>query len=151
MGDFGYYGGFGLFGIGFAVMFVVVGAFIAFVIVMMITQFVRLGRQRAATAAANAAAPEVQAQVRVIGKRMENLGHTLDGGVPALPSRHTVAVHTGDGTIYQRNLVTFEQAGGARFELELPSDQFGLIAEGDLGTVTMKGTEFLGFARAIMR
>jgi hypothetical protein len=147
VGDFGFFGGFGLFGIVFAVMFVVVCAFIIFVIVMMATQVARMGRQRAA----NAAAPEVQAQARVIGKRVENLGQSMSGGMPALPSRHTVVVRMGDDTVYQRNLISFEQPGGERFEIEVPSDQYGLIAEGDSGTVTMKGTEFVAFAREIMR
>jgi Na+-transporting methylmalonyl-CoA/oxaloacetate decarboxylase gamma subunit len=145
--DFGPFGGFGLFGVGFTIVFVVICVFIVFMIVMMASQFVRMGRQRAA----NAAAPEVQAQVRVIGKRVENLGQSMSGGMPALPSRHTVVVRMGDDTVYQRNLISFEQSGGERFEIEVPSDQYGLIAEGDTGTVTMKGTEFVSFARAIMR
>lgn len=140
-------GGFGLFGIGFAIVFALILAFILAMIVMMVAQSVRMGRQRAA----NAAAPEVQAQVRVIGKRVENLGQSMSGGTPALPSRHTVVVRMGDDTVYQRHLVSFEQPGGERFELEVPSDQFGLIAEGDAGTVSMKGTEFVGFTREIMR
>ena len=141
------FGAFGAFGIGFTVVAVVISTFIAIVIVMMIVQFIRMGRQRAA----NAAAPEVQAQARVIGKRVENLGQSMSGGMPALPSRHTVVVRMGDDTVYQRNLVSFEQPGGERFEIEVPSEQFGLIAEGDTGTVTMKGTEFVAFAREIMR
>lgn len=142
-----FFGAFGAFGIVFGIGFVLVCAVIVFAIVMIATQFARMGRQNAA----NAAAPEVQAQVRVIGKRVENLGQSMAGGAPALPSRHTVVVRMGDDTMYQRNLVSFEQPGGERFEIEVPSDQFGLIAEGDTGTVTMKGTEFVSFARAIMR
>ncbi len=141
------FGAFGAFGVVFAVVFVLISAFIVFVIVMMVIQFVRMGRQRAA----NAAAPEVQAQAKVIGKRMENMGQSMSGGMLPLPSRHTVVVRMGDDTVYQRNLVSFEQPGGERFEIEVPADQFGLIAEGDTGTVTMKGTEFVAFAREVMR
>jgi hypothetical protein len=147
VGDFGPFGGFGLFGVGFVIVFALILAFIVVAFVMTGTQFARMGRQRAA----NAAAPEVQAQVRVIGKRVENLGQSMSGGMPALPSRHTVVVRMGDDTVYQRNLISFEQPGGERFEIEVPSDQFGLIAEGDTGTVTMKGTEFVAFSREIMR
>jgi hypothetical protein len=142
MGDW-IFGAFGVFGIVFAVLFAAAMGFIIFVMVMMVRQFVRVGRQQAA----NDAAPEVQAQVRVIGKRVETLG--VDSS--ALPSKHTMAVRMGDDTVYQRNLVAFEQAGGERFELEVPSAHYGLIAEGDTGVVTMKGTEFVGFGRQIMR
>jgi hypothetical protein len=44
---------------------------------------------------------------------------------------------------------TFELAGGERKELEIPDDQFGLLVEGDRGSLKHQGTRFLGFARRL--
>ncbi len=86
----------------------------------------------ARTTARNVAAPEVSAVARVVDKRIETSGG-------------------GDTPVRQQHFVSFEQPGGERFELELPAAEYGLLAAGDQGTVTMKGTRYLGFARELMR
>ncbi len=57
----------------------------------------------------------------------------------------------GDESVFQLYRITFEQAGGERFELSVPPAQYGLIVEGDSGTVTMKGGDLLAFNREVMR
>ena len=57
----------------------------------------------------------------------------------------------GETTVSQRHFVAFEQPSGERFELEVPASEYGLLVVGDRGTVNMKGTQYLGFAREIMR
>ncbi|WP_285769444.1 DUF2500 domain-containing protein [Peribacillus sp. SI8-4] len=42
---------------------------------------------------------------------------------------------------------TFEFEGGDRFEFRLSGEEFGMLAEGDSGTLTFQGTRYLGFAR----
>lgn len=43
--------------------------------------------------------------------------------------------------------VTFEFYDGSREEFQLKSKEYGLLAEGDRGTVYSKGRRFLGFDR----
>jgi hypothetical protein len=137
---------FGGMGIGMAIF--VVLFFMAFfgVIGLFIYRVASVGRAKAKMAAA----PEVQAQGRVVDKRVETLspGHT---GVAELGSPNVVEVPMGDGSAWQLYKVTFEQAGGERFELSVPPEQYGLIIEGDSGTVTMKGGDLLSFSRELLR
>lgn len=77
-------------------------------------------------------APEVSAAAAVVDKRLETSGG-------------------GERMITQSHYVAFEQADGTRFELEVPPGEYGLLVVGDRGTVTMKGSRYLGFAREILR
>ena len=43
--------------------------------------------------------------------------------------------------------VTFETENGSRFEMQLEGEQYGLLAEGDEGTLMHQGTRYLGFHR----
>jgi len=43
--------------------------------------------------------------------------------------------------------VTFEVESGDRMELHVPSKDFGLLAEGDIGKLTFQGTRFHKFER----
>lgn len=147
MGDgWGFFGLFGAMGIGMTIFIVLF--FIAFfaIIGVFIWRVAGVGRAKAQMAAA----PEVQAQGRVVDKRVETLspGHT---GVAELGSPNVVRVPMGDGSAWQLYKITFEQASGERFELSVPPEQYGLIVEGDSGTVTMKGGDLLSFNRELMR
>lgn len=42
---------------------------------------------------------------------------------------------------------TFQFESGDRLELQIPSDQFGYILEGDQGRLSFQGTRFLSFER----
>nr|WP_300148460.1 DUF2500 domain-containing protein [Propionicimonas sp.] len=112
----------------FAMMQGLVVVFFIAVVVMIVVGVVN----RARVAARDNAAPEVSAAARVLDRRIETTGG-------------------GDTTVSQRYFVSFEQPSGERFELEVPESEYGLLAVGDNGTVAMKGTRYLGFAREIMR
>lgn len=43
--------------------------------------------------------------------------------------------------------VTFAVESGDRMELEMPGEEYGLLAEGDEGMLRFQGTRFLGFER----
>jgi len=128
------------------VFMVVFFALFLAVIGLFIWRVASVGRARAQAAAA----PEVQAQARVVDKRVEMLGPG-NAGQSALGSKNIVRIPMGDDSAWQLYKVTFEQPGGERFELSVPADQYGLIAEGDSGTVTMKGPDLLSFNREVMR
>lgn len=80
----------------------------------------------AATAANNASSPVLSRSARVVAKRQHVWGH-----------EHT-------RTNYY---VTFEFEDGHREELELKPGEFGILAEGDHGTLHSQGTWFKGFDR----
>lgn len=48
---------------------------------------------------------------------------------------------------YTNYFVTFEVDSGDRIELCLPGEDYGLLIEGDLGSLTFQGTRFLSFER----
>lgn len=80
----------------------------------------------------NTASPEVSAVASIVDKR--------------------IATHGGrDTQIREEHFVTFQQSGGERFELGVPAREYGLLVVGDHGTVTMKGTRFVGFTRETLR
>jgi hypothetical protein len=117
---------------GFGMMFTLVPVFIMVVFAAVIVGIIVAVVKNAGRAAANNAAPEVSAVATVVDKRIETTGG-------------------GDMSVAQHHFVTFEQPGGERFELEAPAAEFGLLVVGDRGSVTMKGTQYLGFARELMR
>ena len=47
--------------------------------------------------------------------------------------------------------VTFEFESGDRSEFHVSGNEYGLIAEDDMGMLTFQGTRFLGFERKIMK
>ncbi|TVX88208.1 DUF2500 domain-containing protein [Paenibacillus agilis] len=79
----------------------------------------------------NNRAPQVSEVCKVIGKR-----DAVWGG-------------TGNSSVQQHHYVAFELRDGSRIELQVKSKEYGLIAEGDQGTVSYQGTRFLSFHREI--
>lgn len=125
----------------FVVMFVVVIGFF-------ITTAVLGVRRRAR----DNAAPEVTAVARIVDKRVEISGGGTTGSAGMLTADGSIGPSTSTSTpISRAHYVTFEQSGGERFELQVPADEYGLLVVGDTGSVTMKGTRYLGFARELLR
>lgn len=54
----------------------------------------------------------------------------------------------GSGRVSTSYYVTFEVAGGGRMEFGMSGREYGLLAEGDPGTLTFQGTRYKGFARS---
>lgn len=117
---------------GFSLMFLIVLVFILGIVVFLVGAVVRAVVKRTKETARINDAPEVTAVASVVDKRIETTGG-------------------GESVVRQRHFVSFEQPGGERFELELPAAEFGLLVAGDRGSVTMKGTQYLAFAREVMR
>lgn len=72
-----------------------------------------------------------------------------------LVAKRTATVYRGGTTSdihhshYGRNYyyATFEFESGDRLEFELEGKEYGLLAEGDVGKLTFKGSRFLAFER----
>ena len=52
--------------------------------------------------------------------------------------------HSGNSTEYY---VTFELSNGSRKEFQVKGNDYGLIAEGDMGVIDFQGTRFHSFSR----
>jgi hypothetical protein len=130
----------------FVLFFIVVAALIIFTIVKSVGQKVK-----------NAQSPEVSAVAEIRDKRIElsGGGTSMIGTGMGGNDLNGIGVGTGFTTtsnpVHQRHYVTFEQADGTRFELEVPPSEYGLLSVGDRGSVSMKGTQYLGFSREVLR
>ncbi len=117
---------------GFEAGFVLFQTIFYVVLAVVIAGFVATIVKRASQRARDDSAPEVSARAAVVDKRI-----ATSGG--------------GERLVVQNHFISFEQPGGERFELEVPAGEYGLLVVGDRGTVSMKGSRYLGFAREILR
>ncbi len=117
---------------GFEGMFILVQMLFLVVFALVVIGIVVAITRGAAQRGRDNAAPEVSAAAAVVDKRIETSGG-------------------GETMVTQRHYVAFEQPGSERFELEVPAREYGLLVVGDRGTVTMRGSRYLGFAREILR
>lgn len=118
--------GFAAFEAMFTIMFVVViGMFIA-------TAVKGIGQWNK-----NNNSPRLTVTATVVAKRTNISRHRHSG---ANDHHH---YHT--STTYY---VTFEVESGDRMELEMDGSEYGLLVEGDRGSLTFQGTRYQGFERA---
>jgi hypothetical protein len=103
--------------------------FILIAVLIIGTLVFQIGKS-ASTWSQNNAAPHLTRNARIVSKRTEVWGGSGDS------SAHT--------TYY----ITFEFADGSRLELSVKGEAFGLLAEGDTGTLQNQGTRFLDFYRS---
>lgn len=121
---FGFGTGFGIFGIMFTIVFIlVIGTFIV-VAVKGIGQWNK-----------NNHSPRLTVPATIVAKRA-NVSHHHHGGV----NDH----HHHTSTSYY---VTFQVESGDRMELHVAGTEYGLLIEGDSGKLTFQGTRYLGFER----
>ena len=117
--------GFRFLFLAFPVIFAVAFFCIAFVIIRTILKNTRRWN-------ANNAAPRLTVPARVVAKRTQVSGFRRD-----------MSMH--GKTSY---CITFEVDSGDRMELSMEGEDFGLLAEGDVGLLTFQGTRYLGFDRS---
>lgn len=126
----------GWIGILFVLFFMVFMARIIFMIVassagafgVIGTIITRQLRDAAARNAANDASPVLEAYAKVVAKRTRVSGMESS-------STHYYA--------------TFEFTDGSRTEFSVQGQEYGMIAEGDRGTLRTQGTRYLGFSREV--
>ena len=122
---FGFDMGFGLFGILFSLVFILlIGMFIV-TAVKGISQWNK-----------NNHSPRLTVPATVIAKRT-NVSRHHHGGTNGHHHHHT-------STSYY---VTFQVESGDRMELHVAGHEYGLLIEGDSGNLTFQGTRYLGFER----
>ena len=120
------YGGFGMFGLMealFPIMFLLVFGLIIGSIFKGIKQNMYNNKQ-----------PIIPVQAKVVTKR-QDVSHHHHG---------SDNMHHSSSTWYY---VTFELTNGERMELGVSAREFGMLVEGDEGTLQFQGTRFISFTR----
>ena len=111
---------FSIMGILFPIVFLVIFVFIIFAVIKGLKEWSH-----------NNAQPQIPAEALIVAKRGQRHHHNNNG------SHHT------SETYY----VTFQFRSGDRTEIQVPPREYGMLAEGDEGVVTLQGTRFIGFER----
>ena len=94
------------------------------------------------------------AAVKGIGTWAWNNKQPLQAVAAHVVSKRTDTSGTGSsmngngGSVNTWYYVTFEVDGGERKEFGMSGREYGLLAEGDPGTLTFQGTRYKGFARS---
>ena len=122
---FGFDMGFGLFQIGFTIVFLLVMGIFIVTIVQGISQWNK-----------NNHSPRLTVLATVVAKRI-NVSRHLHNGANGHP-------HSTTSTTYY---VTFQVESGDRMELQVRGQEYGMLVEGDSGRLTFQGTRYLGFER----
>ena len=112
--------GFGMFGIMFTLMFILVFGIFIVTIVRGIGQWNK-----------NNTSPRLTVPATVVSK-WTNISH------------HHYDHHTHHSTSYY---VTFQVDSGDRMELHMTGQEYGMLVEGDKGNLTFQETRYLGFER----
>ena len=84
--------------------------------------------------------PVCTVNAKIVAKRMVGSYHTHHHG------DNTAMHHTSSSTTYY---ITFEVESGKRMEFNVPSKEYGLLVEGDIGRLTFQGTRYKAFDRDI--
>ena len=121
--DMSFYTGFGMMGIVSSLIFLVVIGMLIFTAAKGINQWNK-----------NNHSPRLTVPATVVAKRTNVSSH----------HHHNNMHHTTHSTTYY---VTFQVQSGDRMELHVTGQEYGLLVEGDQGSLTFQGTRYLGFER----
>lgn len=119
--------GFGMFGVMFTVVFVII-----------IGIFIVTAVKGISTWNKNNQSPRLTVQARLVSRRtsVSHHNHGTGGDMGAAAS-----------TTSTRYYVTFQVESGDRMEFSVNGSEYGMLAEGDTGKLTFQGTRYLSFER----
>lgn len=119
-----------LFNIAFALIFCSVFIILAYGIITSITTWNK-----------NNHSPRLNVSAKVVDKRTEVSHHQYanDGDI--------MGSHGYSSTSSTSYYVTFEVDSGDRMEFSMSGSDYGMLIEGDVGTLNFQGTRYLGFER----
>ena len=110
------------------ILFSIVPLFFILVLAVIVYAFVKNAREWSR----NNKQPVIPTPAKVVAKRQSHF------------SRSAEAHHHHGSTSYY---VTFELVNGERIELSVTGSQYGMLAEGDQGVLSLQGSRFIDFAR----
>ena len=123
-------------GLNNTVFSIIPGIFILFFVIVLsviIISVIRRARRRSQ----NNASPVLTVDASAVTKREDvHYFHPAGDDIGAMPAAS-----------YTTYFATFQVTSGDRLELELPDTEYGMLAEGDTGKLTFRGTRYLGFER----
>lgn len=121
----------GYMGFGFDIMNAIFPLFFIFIFGMIVWTFIKGIKQYVY----NNKQPIIPVQTKIVAKRynVSQHHHNNDNNM-----------HHHSSTSYY---VTFEMSNGERIELMVPDMDFGMLAEGDEGTLQFQGTRYISFTR----
>ena len=124
--------GFGFISVIGALIFAAVICIFAFVIVKLIKEKKQ-----------NDASPRLTVDAIVVSKRtsVSSMNQPIAGDATGAHGFSTMTT--------TRYFVTFEVRSGDRMEFEVEDSDYGMLAEGDAGSLTFQGTRYLGFERVL--
>ena len=103
------------------------------ILVLIIARLIQSGR----TWSKNNNSPVLTVNAKVMAKRTSVSHHHHSG-------TNNMAGHSSSSTDY---FVTFQVDSGDRMELRVPNSEYGMLVEGDTGSLTFQGTRYKGFVR----
>lgn len=124
------YMGFGMFGIVFVIMFLLVAGMIIVTIVRGIGQWNK-----------NNQSPRLTVDATVVTKRT-SVSHHQHANAGDITGAN--GYHSSSSTSYY---VTFQVESGDRMEFHVTGNEYGMLVEGDYGKLSFQGTRYLGFER----
>lgn len=129
--------GFGMSG--FNIMFSIFPILFITVFVIVIGTFIVSAVRGIVTWNKNNTSPRLTVSAQVVTKRtsVSHHRHQTHGGMDV-----------GHMTTSTRYYATFQVKSGDRMELQLSGPEYGMLAEGDQGSLTFQGTRYLGFERS---
>ena len=118
---------------GFDLMFSIFPFLFITVFVIVIGTFVVMAVRGVGTWSKNNASPRLTVSAQVVTKRTQGSHHHHQDSMS----------HT--STAYY---ATFQVESGDRMEFSVSGAEYGMLAEGDQGSLTFQGTRYLGFERS---
>ena len=103
----------------FPIFFIIIFGFVLFVFISTFSKMIKENKY-------NAAAPQLTVNAKVAAKRTEVSGSEFTR---------------------TKYFATFEFDSGDRTELKLSGEEYGMLSENDLGSLTFKGNQFISFNR----
>lgn len=125
---------FDLFGIVFPIVFFMV-------FVMVLGTFIMTMARGLSTWNKNNHSPRLTVEAAVTAKRIHVTHHRhANGG-------DITGAHGFTNSSSTKYFVTFQVESGDRMELSVSGPEYGMLAEGDTGRLSLQGTRYLGFER----
>lgn len=126
------------FGFGFGnAMFIIGPILITVCFVLVFVMFIVTAVRGIRTWSKNNASPRLTVSAQVVTKRTSVSHHHHHNGGEGMD-------HMSSSTHYY---ATFQVESGDRMELSVSGPEYGMLAEGDRGSLTFQGTRYLSFQR----
>jgi hypothetical protein len=85
--------------------------------------------------------------VRGFGHWSRNNASPVESVAARVAAKRTDTSGMSGGRVWTNYYVTFELEAGERREFEVEGEEYGVLVEGDRGTLTHQGTRYKGFER----